>query len=800
MSYRSRVLILSLGLNALALAILVIHRPERSNLDWAGVLVFTGLVAVMLNLGTMAENVIPPLAPAAVMAYLTLGTGSSVGSALWSVLAGLLMGHVGWSLRVQFVACSRRDWGRLWRSLSLGSAQLIVSLFLGGKVYAALAGRLPLNRLEWKDIPAVAAVLGVVFAALLTLTILEFTLARHHAPRASVGRWLSAIPAMVLPLPVAMVGAVTYHQMSAPVFVNLAASLLIVAAGVIFYGRAQQRAEQQLAELRLLSAIGRTIHSGRNVNVVLSVVAEQVTHLLGVGSLTIALYDANRRMIHFPLNMRRHRSVPLEPRPTNGGLIEYVIQTREPLLIEDRVNERAHSLGLIPPAPPAYSWMGVPLVGAGERVWGCITVVSSHPNRLFSPKDLHLLTMVGAQTGIVLDNAQLNRLARDRSMQLATLHIARDRMQVILDTMKEAIILIDGEGCITLANPRVQPLLGLDPLEIVGRTVTDLVNDPALCLAERLGFDPAALLALVNDVCSGTWDDSSELAHKTLEMPSAANERYLDRTLTLARDEGGAAAGLLMAFADVTEERALAQARQDLSSMIVHDLRGPLTAISASLKLLNEIAPPGDSLGRVIQQTTEASARAMRKLLSLVDSLLDVSKMESGAMDLNCEPVMLRKMCAAVLDDLTPAAHELDVALKMDLADDLPLLNVDVDKVERVLLNLVDNAIKFSPVGGVVTVRAAYPSPESRYLKVEVVDNGPGIPDEHKERLFNRFAQLGGQRGRRRGTGLGLTFCKLAVEAHKGKVWVEDNPQGGSIFVFTLPVAEVDELVLPQTG
>jgi signal transduction histidine kinase len=140
---------------------------------------------------------------------------------------------------------------------------------------------------------------------------------------------------------------------------------------------------------------------------------------------------------------------------------------------------------------------------------------------------------------------------------------------------------------------------------------------------------------------------------------------------------------------------------------------------------------------------------------------------------------------------MSPLALELNVTLTVNVPTSLPSLNIDAEKIERVLLNLVDNAIKFTPANGYVSISAHEPGKmgaEDNFVRVEVCDTGPGVPGQHKERLFDRFAQIDGQRGQRRGTGLGLTFCKLAVEAHGGQIWIEDNPQGGAIFAFTLPV------------
>ncbi|MBN1967046.1 MAG: PAS domain-containing protein, partial [Anaerolineae bacterium] len=351
------------------------------------------------------------------------------------------------------------------------------------------------------------------------------------------------------------------------------------------------------------------------------------------------------------------------------------------------------------------------------------------------------------------------------------------------------------EGQIALANPRVESLLGLAPHMIIDVPVVGLLADPLLGLAERLGFRPEALQGLIDELAEGRWVDSSQAEGRVTYEIAVPKQRVLERTQAPVRDASGRVMGVLMVFSDITEEHELTQAREDLSSMIVHDLRGPLTAITTSLKLLGEIASPDDPLGKAVRQTTDTSSRAVRKLLSLVDSLLDISKMESGIITLDRIPTALPPICASVVDELFPLAQELDVDLLVDVPDELPLLDIDPEKTERILLNLVDNAIKFTPSYERVVIRGYMPgtagTPEG-FLRIEVQDAGPGIPDEYKERLFDRYTQLEGQRGRRRGTGLGLTFCRLAVEAHGGRIWVEDNPQGGTVFAVTLPVATPD--------
>jgi signal transduction histidine kinase len=253
-------------------------------------------------------------------------------------------------------------------------------------------------------------------------------------------------------------------------------------------------------------------------------------------------------------------------------------------------------------------------------------------------------------------------------------------------------------------------------------------------------------------------------------------------------DQQHKAMGWLMVFADATEERQLAQAREDLSRMVVHDLRGPLTAISASMKLLTEMVPTTDVLGGMVRKTTDASQRAVRKLLGLVNSLLDIAKMESGNMVLERAPHSLRPLADSVRAELEPLAEELSIRMEVQIPEHLPSLFIDSEKVERVLLNLVDNALKFSPEDGLIQIRAR--TNGAGHVRVEIVDGGPGVPDDFKARIFDRFQQLDPTRSHRRGTGLGLTFCRLTVESHGGRIWIEDNPTGGSIFAFTLPTTQ----------
>lgn len=435
-----------------------------------------------------------------------------------------------------------------------------------------------------------------------------------------------------------------------------------------------------------------------------------------------------------------------------------------------------------PLRPETRSYLSVPILRDLEII-GVITLESNTPEN-FAPNDKYFVMQVGAQAKAALDNYNL----------LHNIETTRDRLQVILDSMIEGVLLINAEGLVRLANPRIKALLNLEPERITNRHILELLEEYDLHFAQKLGFESEQLRYQVRQLIQGTWKLTER--YSSFDFEKDGKKRFMNRfDIEIRRHEQGETAiGWLMVFRDMTEEKELAQARDDLSSMIIHDLRSPLTAINASLKLIDTVVGDHDKIGQAVHQTVETAGRATRKLLHLVNALLDVSKMESGTMILKRELSDTYQITESVTQELLPLAQEMEVVLRNEVNGKLPPVNVDKEKIERVLLNLMDNAIKFTPSEGQVVIYAdvepsvngSYPS----YLRVMVQDNGPGIPDEYKNRLFDRYVQVEGRSGRRRGTGLGLTFCRLTVEAHGGKIWVEDNPQGGSIFTFTLPLRE----------
>jgi len=263
---------------------------------------------------------------------------------------------------------------------------------------------------------------------------------------------------------------------------------------------------------------------------------------------------------------------------------------------------------------------------------------------------------------------------------------------------------------------------------------------------------------------------------------------------------------LQKAYSDLQEAE---QMRDSLASMLVHDLRTPLTTMLVSLDLLRSngdssptpsaeasTAPASaGSQDEWQQQVFEMCARSGRHMLSLVNELLDVSRLESGEMPLHRSAVEVQALVEDAVAHVQGQARGNSNALHIEIAPGLPVMWADGDLLRRVLVNLLGNAVKFTRPGTQVGLSVTSPSAAAlpdRSLLFTVRDEGEGVPQEDQNRIFDKFAQAGNRRNKRRvSSGLGLTFCKLAVEAHGGRIWVESEVGKGSTFFFSVPLLAV---------
>ena len=226
--------------------------------------------------------------------------------------------------------------------------------------------------------------------------------------------------------------------------------------------------------------------------------------------------------------------------------------------------------------------------------------------------------------------------------------------------------------------------------------------------------------------------------------------------------------------------------RDDYVAMMVHELRSPLSVIkgSADLVMREERNLEEEQKYTLLAQIKESS----NDLLEVVNDILDVSKIESGRFEIKKKKANLNEVLQEEADYYMALARDKEIAVETRLADDLPLIDFDEDRIKHVMNNLLSNALKFTNAGGKVVIESGVL--DNYHIQVCVCDSGRGVPDDMKGKLFNKFVQMDNRKDtKEKGTGLGLVIAKGIVEAHGGSVWVEDNQPVGAKFLFTIPMA-----------
>jgi PAS domain S-box-containing protein len=387
----------------------------------------------------------------------------------------------------------------------------------------------------------------------------------------------------------------------------------------------------------------------------------------------------------------------------------------------------------------------------------------------FNGNELQFPQAIASQSSIAIQNALL---FSDVSKGL-------DRLETVLNAVGEGVIMVDASGRVNLANKPVEELTGISVSDITGKNLSDLAVD----LRETLGL----LKEDVKDLSSVSTkqDNFGLIPRHNYEY----QERFYERMIVPVWTANNQLLGWVIVIRDVSEEKQISQTRELLTETLVHDLRSPIGAVKTTLELIKEGIPKSER-DPVTDQSLDIAERerSTDRVLKLIESLLDISQLESGSLDVETKPADIHAIISEAVGELVQQANEDGIILREGDRNDLPLVLIDKNLIRRVLTNLLDNALKFTPEGGMIAVEAAKEMEDC--ITIRVSDTGPGIPEDYREIVFTRFSQVPGSFGRRRGSGLGLTFCRLVVEAHNGKIWIEpDKKEKGSTFAFTLPIA-----------
>ncbi len=483
---------------------------------------------------------------------------------------------------------------------------------------------------------------------------------------------------------------------------------------------------------------------------VLEEVVQQASQLLGADASAIRVLDQDELVVSAADGAGALEAIGVRS-PAGAWLSGDVVQSRAPVAIEDASDDR-RLRDLDPMLAAGHcSFLGVPLVGPEGALHGVLAIYGRKA-RSWREEEVEALRALAANTSAALSNAELyQRVA-----------LEKERSFAILANIADGIVAVDREGRVVLWNSAAEQITGVPAVEALGRT-------PVQVLQRNLESD------------GGT-----QQGDRLLSIQRSGEEVWLSLTEAVMRDPAGAVAGRIFAFRDISGDRLVEQVKSDFVSTVSHELRTPLTSIYGFAEtLLRQDVMFGEEERETFLRYIASESQ---RLTSIVDTLLNVARLDTGDLQVHLAETDVRDVVGQVLD--TVAATDVNGhRFVVELPDEPLAAKADPEKLRQVCSILVENALRYSPDGGTVTVGAAR---RQDRVEVSVADEGIGIPQADQEQIFRKFyrgadAELRAGAG---GTGLGLFIARGLVTAMGGRIWVSSREGEGSRFAFELPAME----------
>jgi two-component system, NtrC family, sensor histidine kinase KinB len=517
--------------------------------------------------------------------------------------------------------------------------------------------------------------------------------------------------------------------------------------------------ENTQKSLNLLYSVSRELSASLDLHVVLERILILCTRNVGAERGSIIAIDENKKPVDSALILNQkiinHTIYEIQG-ILDHGLAGWVLRNRRATLVSDT----AHDKRWYRRPDDANNQTGpksavcIPMMLAGDQMVGVLTIVHPEPGFL-KESHLSMLQAIADQAAITIFNAQLYQ-----SLQMAEL-----RYQELFEGSIDPVLVTTWKGEILEANRRAVEAFQLSNEELLTKSIFDLHQVDWEWLGEKS-----------KDL------HNNQTLHYTSEIKKPG-ENAIPVEVHIHKVDIQSAEYLQWIIHDISERKKLDKMRDDLSAMVYHDLRSPLANVISSMDMLNAFIPPdyADTAGQLIQ----IAVRSTRRVQHLISSLLDISRLENGQPIVNLEFSNLIDIAREAVEAVQANLEVKDQQLHFDIPENLPSLWLDKDMIKRVLINLIENAIKFAPFQGNIHLDGAT---GENTIDIWVQDDGPGIPVESREHVFEKFASLNAEKSHK-GIGLGLAFCRLAVQAHGGRIWVDSPTQQGSRFIFTLPVS-----------
>lgn len=576
--------------------------------------------------------------------------------------------------------------------------------------------------------------------------------------------------------------------------------------------------ERNAHELNVLNKMSQILSAQLDVEDIINTIYQYVSQLMDTRYFFVALYQEEKELIEFPLVVENNVRGKLPPMEKGSGLTQHVIDSKESLIIKDNVEQIIKDLGLerIVEGEPAKSWLGVPML-LGEKVLGVISVQNTTRPRMFNEHHRELLISVAQQSAIAIQNAALfeqterqlanistiQEITSDLSAALTLTGVANTllaHLSSAINIHTSSLFMIEEEQLIrTAVYPAIEdspPIGEKIPLSNYPLTATAIetrkplllyVNDPQLPEDVREELKETGVAFDLTIPIAGPEEVLGIISLSRDQSAKNFTEEEISLTTTLANQAAVAIqnARLYEEQKETAERlREVDKLKSQFLANMSHELRTPLNSIIGfSRVILKGIDGP---ITELQEKDLSAVHESGQHLLTMINDILDISKIESGKMEISIEEVSIPEVIESVLTTATGLVKDKSVKLQKEIEADLPKARADVVRVRQILLNFLSNAAKFTDEGS-ITVKAEHIQ-EKEEILISVIDTGEGISKEDQKKLFKRFSQVDGSTTREAGgTGLGLSISRQLANMQGGEVGVESEGGEGSTFFFTLP-------------
>lgn len=529
-------------------------------------------------------------------------------------------------------------------------------------------------------------------------------------------------------------------------------------------------AERLQELLAALSAVSMAIASSPDLDELFQTIYQETARVLDTTGFILGLYHEANQTVEIVKQIDSGAELPGGSFPLGAGFTSQVIRTREPRLIRQwtqegprvQVQYATHKPGL------PESGITVPLI-AGDRVIGVLSVQSYQPEA-YDANDLLALQVIAGQAAAAIENLR-------RSERLdAQLQRRVSEQEAILTNMADALLIVDGDGCIMRINRAARELLGLDSHGIVFGQPLD---------REQWGQWPLGAQAVAEAL--GPMIEGLRRGEACREFELRGDgRRVLSFSCAPLPDEHGALTGGVIVFRDVTGRREVERLKDEVLAIASHDLKAPVAVLKGQAQLLTRQISVGRATPEGLTKGLDLIVGQADRLVELLNLLLDLSRLEAGRLELRPRPADLVALADALVEGVQAMTDRHQIVMS---APERVEGRWDEQRLGQVLQNLLTNAVKYSPDGGKIEVVI---QADEQQATICVTDEGIGIGPDDLPHLFGRFYRAEGTR-RLEGSGLGLYICQGIIAAHGGRIWAESAGAGqGSAFYFTVPRGHLD--------